>query len=187
MAGKCEGGSSLPRNDEAPVYRGFVVKRLKRFELSTFCMATTATSGYSGATAADLQQFYGRGIGARPPQSTWIYPDMRRFGNFCRRVPETGDPVSIRPAKSPPFHPSSAPPAMLAKGASASITRTPGSSSNLAWPKGLTRLRELGDRYLSVNRARSSEHEDSSLPNRDRGRPLRDPNLPSLSARRNRL
>jgi hypothetical protein len=30
-----------PAKDEAPICRGFVVKRLKGFEPSTFCMAIT--------------------------------------------------------------------------------------------------------------------------------------------------
>jgi hypothetical protein len=37
--GDVRGWFSFPTNDEAPICRGFVVKRLKGFEPSTFCMA----------------------------------------------------------------------------------------------------------------------------------------------------
>jgi len=71
-------------NDEAPVCRGFVDKRLKRFELSTFCMAITPVlESPRGANVASCRAFVMTSRKA-PTRDTRGYAAIcRRFGHSC--------------------------------------------------------------------------------------------------------
>jgi hypothetical protein len=97
-------GSGSPAGTGTPTCRGFAEKRLKGFEPSTFCMATTPISESRRYEYGVLQVFPPLRETAPGSLCAAICVDMRRFGHWCARVPEIAEAglIARLPGLSPP-------------------------------------------------------------------------------------